>query len=162
MGKIEISYVSIDGSAYHAASARSVYESLGFIEDDLPFYKWLTKYAKEYGFVKGEDYEADPASLADLNALLDYRMDLRMARCLCMVANTEKGRWHRQHHYELDDSHESKELLIEELQKQIIKLKIGDDCEPVGEAITSADGSAYYDIACKATACIEALKPDYD
>ncbi len=85
---IAIGMTEIDGSEVNSVNSRDIYEYLN-VGDKYP--TWFNRAVEKYDFTEGEDFIA---ILRQTNGRpsKDYIVTLDMAKELCMVSNTEKGK----------------------------------------------------------------------
>jgi len=95
------------------ASARELWEFL-----DKPyteFLKWFDKY-KEFGFTEGTDYEALRTKIRTAQGnemnVADYEITVEMAKELCMLQKTEKGKIARTYFLDLEKKWNSPEYVM--------------------------------------------------
>lgn len=78
-------------------SARELHE---FLEVDTPYHKWFPRMC-EYGFVEKEDFSVADIFVHNSNggpqSIKDAQLTIDMAKELCMIQRTEKGKQARQY-----------------------------------------------------------------
>ncbi len=91
-------------NGHPTTSARALHE---FLAVDTPFRKWFPRMC-EYGFTKGADYTPDifvhPTNQQETT---DYQLTLGMAKELCMIQRTEKGKQARQYFIAAEEQHKA-------------------------------------------------------
>ena len=130
-------------------SARDLHEGL---EVGTKFATWFPRMA-EYGFSEGVDYKTCYPNLGSENHggqnMIDYQISVDMAKQICMIQRTEKGRQYRQYFLDLEKAWNTPEQVfaralkmadkaIENLQTQISRMK---PSALLGKAITTANTS---------------------
>ena len=82
-------------------SARDLHEGLGINTD---FRKWFPRMT-EYGFTENVDwkrvYQKCP-TLGGAQNMVDYQISVDMAKQICMIQRSEKGRLYRQYFLDLE------------------------------------------------------------
>lgn len=108
----ELIKINYDGER-RTTSARTLWEFL-----DKPwteFGKWFNQY-KDYGFVEDQDYRELRIKIRTSNRAehdaVDYEITIEMAKELCMLQKTEKGKQARQYFIELEKQWNSPELVM--------------------------------------------------
>lgn len=113
-----------------AVSARELHE---FLEVKTAFKDWLPRMC-EYGFTEGTDFAKLPAQKRATNnpknpwtKITDYVLSLDMAKELCMIQRTERGKQARQYFLEVEKSWNSpQQVMARALQianKQLASVK---------------------------------------
>ena len=94
---IKITKNNINGSEINSANAREIYDYLGLAKGQ--FSRWIKSAIDKYDFIENEDYIT-----IDMNVegTKDYIVTLDMAKELCMVSNTEKGKETRKYFIEFE------------------------------------------------------------
>lgn len=95
--------IKIDYAADHpTVSARELYEGLEITDR---FSRWFERMTG-YGFQESEDFTSVKSStLVNHGAereLIDYEISIDMAKQICMLQRTEKGRQYRQYFLDLE------------------------------------------------------------
>ena len=74
-----------------------------FLEVETPYHKWFPRMT-EYGFTEGEDFNSDKnvrvqheGNREVSREVIDHMMTLDMAKELCMIQRTERGKQARQY-----------------------------------------------------------------
>jgi len=78
----------LDGAEVNSVNSRVLHDDLGVKTE---YSKWIKRAIEKYGFVENEDYAVVKNGDGN-NAFKDYIVRLDMAKELCMVANTPKGK----------------------------------------------------------------------
>lgn len=78
----------LDGAEVNSVNSRVLHDDLGVKTE---YSKWIKRAIEKYGFVENEDYAVVKNGDGN-NAFKDYIVKLDMAKELCMVANTAKGK----------------------------------------------------------------------
>ena len=83
-------------------SARDLHEGLGINTD---FRKWFPRMT-EYGFTENVDYKTCYPNMGNKNHggqnMVDYQISVDMAKQICMIQRSEKGRLYRQYFLDLE------------------------------------------------------------
>ena len=95
---IQITKKTINGAEINSVNAREIYDYLGLAKGQ--FSRWIKSAIEKYDFIQDEDY----VITIDMNVegAKGYIVTLDMAKELCMVSNTEKGKETRKYfiHFE--------------------------------------------------------------
>ena len=126
---IKIEQANINGSAVNAANSRDIYD---YLEVATSYSHWIKRAIDKYDFVKNEDYIA---IITDAKSgKRDYIVTIDMAKELCMVSDTEKGKEVRKYFIEVEKrSHkvltigEQIALLAQGHQDQEQRIKVLED-----------------------------------
>lgn len=130
-------------------SARDLHEGL---EVGTKFATWFPRMA-EYGFVENVDYKTCYPNLGSENHggqnMVDYQISVDMAKQICMIQRTEKGRQYRQYFLDLEKAWNTPEQVFARALKMAeatidgLKLQVAEMKPPaiLGKAITTADTS---------------------
>ena len=94
---IKIEKSNINGSEINSVNARETYDYLGLSKGQ--FSRWIKSAIEKYDFVQNEDYITIDT---DVEGVKDYIVTLDMAKELCMVSNTEKGKEARKYFIEFE------------------------------------------------------------
>lgn len=94
MDIIQINYDSGDPTV----SARDLHEGL---EIKTAFKDWFPRMA-EYGFDEGKDFCSKKSESTGGRPSVDYEVSVDMAKQICMIQRTEKGRTYRQYFIDLE------------------------------------------------------------
>ena len=94
---IQINKTIINGAEVNSVNSREIYEYLGIA---TKYSMWIQRAIDKYGFIHGEDYVStltDPKS-----GKRDFIVTLDMAKELCMVTDTPKGKQVRKYFIEIE------------------------------------------------------------
>jgi len=104
-------------------SARDLYEAL---EVGTPFTMWFDR-MKEYGFEEEKDFITEMLESTGGRPSKDYQISIDMAKEICMIQRTEKGRQCRQYFIELEKKWNSPEQIMARAlgiaQKELDKIR---------------------------------------
>ena len=104
-------------------SARDLHEGL---EIKTAFKDWFPRMT-EYGFIKGKDFCSKMSESTGGRPAKDYEITVDMAKQICMLQRTEKGRQYRQHFLDLEKAWNTPEQIFARALKladqEIEKLK---------------------------------------
>lgn len=111
----------INGAEINSVNAREIYDYLGLAKGQ--FSRWIKTAIEKYDFIQNEDFLAIDM---DVDGAKDYIVTLDMAKELCMVSNTEKGKETRKYFIEVEKQNSFKVpqtfhealLLAADLEKQ--------------------------------------------
>ena len=84
---IQITKKTINGAEINSVNARETYDFLGLAKGQ--FSRWIKSAIEKYDFVQNEDYITIDT---DVEGVKDYIVSLDMAKELCLVSNTPKGK----------------------------------------------------------------------
>jgi anti-repressor protein len=84
---IQITKNTINGTEINSFNARETYDFLGLSKSQ--FSRWIKSAIEKYDFVQNEDYIIIDT---DVEGVKDYIVSLDMAKELCLVSNTQKGK----------------------------------------------------------------------
>ena len=79
-------------------SGRTLHEVL---DVKTPYDKWFPRMA-EYGFVEGEDFSTFLSESTGGRPATDYEITVDMAKQICMIQRSDKGRQYRQYFLNLE------------------------------------------------------------
>lgn len=121
-------------------SAKELYD---FLQVDTPFHKWFPRMA-EYGFSQNVDYAALPGQKCPTNnpknpwtEFTDYQLTIDMAKELCMIQRTERGKKARRYFIQIENAWNDPEALMARALKMAdakidrLESKIEDDAPKV-------------------------------
>ena len=94
---IQITKNNINGSEINSVNAREIYDYLGLAKGQ--FSRWIKTAIEKYDFIQNEDFLSIDT---DVEGVKDYIVTLDMAKELCMVSNTEKGKEARKYFIEFE------------------------------------------------------------
>ena len=94
---IQISKNTINGAEINSVNAREIYDYLGLAKGQ--FSRWIKTAIEKYDFIQNEDFLSIDT---DVEGVKDYIVTLDMAKELCMVSNTEKGKEARKYFIEFE------------------------------------------------------------
>lgn len=94
---IQITKNTINGVEINSANAREIYDYLGLAKGQ--FSRWIKTAIEKYDFIQNEDFLSIDT---DVEGVKDYIVTLDMAKELCMVSNTEKGKETRKYFIEFE------------------------------------------------------------
>ena len=107
---IQIKKNVINGAKINSVNAREIYDYLGLAKGQ--FSRWIKAAIEKYDFIQNEDFlNID----TDVEGVKDYIVTLDMAKELCMVSNTEKGKETRKYFIEFEK--QGKNLINQQSQE---------------------------------------------
>lgn len=89
-------------------SARDLHEGL---EIETPFKKWIDRMC-EYGFQAERDFWTKMSESTGGRPAMDYDISVDMAKQICMIQRTEKGRMYRQYFLDLEKAWNTPEQIM--------------------------------------------------
>ena len=98
---IKIKKSNINGSEINSVNARETYDYLGLAKGQ--FSRWIKSAIEKYDFVQNEDYITIDT---DVEGVKDYIVSLDMAKELCLVSNTPKGKETRKYFINFEKQHQ--------------------------------------------------------
>lgn len=107
---IQITKSIIDNAEINSVNAREIYEYLGLAKGQ--FARWIKTAIEKYDFIQNEDFLSIDT---DVEGVKDYIVTLDMAKELCMVSNTEKGKETRKYFIEFEK--QGKNLINQQSQE---------------------------------------------
>lgn len=117
MELIVVSKTMLNGAEVNSVNSREIHSEL---EVKTPYSNWIKRAIEKYGFEENQDFTINKKVIRN-NAQLDYIVTLDMAKELCMLDDSEKGRMFRKYFIECE-----KQLSVpqsfEEMAKQTIML----------------------------------------
>lgn len=101
--------IKIDYAAEHpTVSARELHDGL---EIETPFKKWIDRMC-EYGFEANKDFWTNLSESTGGRPATDYQITVDMAKQICMLQRTEKGRQYRQYFLDLEKAWNTPEQIM--------------------------------------------------
>ena len=101
-GTSEIIHIS-DNNGQRAVNARELYDFLGSKQD---FSTWIKNRIKKYDFIENQDFITAPQIYGTANGghatRTEYALSIDMAKELCMIENTERGKQARRYFIECE------------------------------------------------------------
>jgi len=97
---IEIQQTQINGAEENSVNSREIYE---YLEVDTQYSIWIQRAIEKYDFIENEDFvliKNDYKSAG--RPTTDYIVTMDMAKELCMVSNTEKGKETRKYFIKIE------------------------------------------------------------
>ena len=94
---IKITKSTIGAEVINSVNARETYDYLGLAKGQ--FSRWIKSAIDKYDFIENEDYITIDTNVEGVK---DYIVTLDMAKELCMVSNTEKGKEARKYFIEFE------------------------------------------------------------
>ena len=126
--KVELITVNEKGDV-QTVSARELYEKLDLSER---FSKWWDRFCS-YGFEEGIDYFGGVYQKVQGNqyggeqSLTDYAITIEMAKQICMLQRSEKGKQYREYFLQIEKAWNSPEMVkkraLQIAQKQVEEMK---------------------------------------
>ena len=107
---IQITKNTINGAEINSVNAREIYDYLGLAKGQ--FSRWIKTAIEKYDFIQNEDFLSIDT---DVEGVKDYIVTLDMAKELCMVSNTEKGKEARKYFIEFEK--QGKNLINQQSQE---------------------------------------------
>ena len=150
-------------------SARELHEGLGI---ETPVKKWIDRMC-EYGFENRKDFWTKMSESTGGRPATDYDITIDMAKQICMIQRSEKGRQYREYFLELEKAWNSPEQVfaraLQMADQTINSLK--DRCRFLGGQITEQQKvieelqpkASYYDmiLQCKELIATTVIAKDY-
>ena len=134
MKHIAITKADINGAEINSVNSRDLHKSL---EVKTDYSTWAKRLLEKYSFVEDEDY-LTVSKKEGRQTLIDYIVTLDVAKELCMLTNTSKGRETRKYFISIEKQHNSG--LVKSLSDQQQKTQaLFQTQEVMGEVITSHD-----------------------
>lgn len=112
---IKISKTTINGSEVNSVNSRDIYE---YLEINSQYANWIQRAIEKYDFEENNDFNI---FVKPTNNQKDYIVTMDMAKELCMVSNTEKGKEVRKYFIEVEKEN-NKPLTIEQLLQENVKV----------------------------------------
>ena len=107
---IQITKSIINNTELNSVNAREIYDYLGLAKGQ--FSRWIKTAIEKYDFIQNEDFLSIDT---DVEGVKDYIVTLDMAKELCMVSNTEKGKEARKYFIEFEK--QGKNLINQQSQE---------------------------------------------
>lgn len=123
----ELIKVNYENADRPTVSGRELWEAL---EVETPYKKWFDRMA-EYGFSEGVDFNLDKNVRVQIEGnrnvsreITDHQLTIPMAKELCMLQRTEKGKFWRQYFIGVEEKWNSPEaIMARALQLSNVKMK---------------------------------------
>ena len=114
---IKVNYENVDRPT---VSGRELWEAL---EVETPYKKWFDRMA-EYGFSENLDFWTNLSESTGGRPSTDHQLTIPMAKELCMLQRTEKGKFWRQYFINVEEKWNSPEaIMARALQLSNVKMK---------------------------------------
>ena len=107
---IQITKKTINGAEINSVNARETYDFLGLAKGQ--FSRWIKSAIEKYDFVQNEDYITIDT---DVEGVKDYIVSLDMAKELCLVSNTPKGKETRKYFINFEKQYQRPLTIIEQI-----------------------------------------------
>lgn len=104
----ELITVNYDTSDRPTVSGRELHEALS-VRTDYPH--WFER-MKEYGFTEGEDFQTILSESTGGRPSVNHQLTINMAKELCMIQRTEKGKQCRQYFISIENAWNSPEAVM--------------------------------------------------
>jgi anti-repressor protein len=114
---IKIEKSNINGSEVNSVNSREVYEYLNI---NTPYSMWIQRAIEKYEFAENEDFTINKIVIRN-NFQFDYIVTMDMAKELCMVSNSDKGKETRKYFIEVEKI-ANKPMTIEQLLQENVKV----------------------------------------
>lgn len=161
--------IEVNESLEPVVSGRELHKALGV---ETPYMKWFPRMA-EYGFTEGQDFNSDKFVQVQNEGdrevsreLTDHLIKLDMAKEICMIQRTERGKQARQYFIQVEKDYNSPEKIMaralriaeQELSTLRLESKIKD--QQIAELTPKA---TYYDLIlqCKDLLSVTEIAKDY-
>lgn len=116
----ELIKVNYDNADRPTVSGRELWEAL---EVETPYKKWFDRMA-EYGFSENLDFWTNLSESTGGRPSTDHQLTIPMAKELCMLQRTEKGKFWRQYFINVEEKWNSPEaIMARALQLSNVKMK---------------------------------------
>lgn len=116
----ELIKVNYDNADRPTVSGRELWEAL---EVETPYKKWFDRMA-EYGFSENLDFWTNLSESTGGRPSTDHQLTIPMAKELCMLQRTEKGKFWRQYFIGVEEKWNSPEaIMARALQLSNVKMK---------------------------------------
>ena len=109
---IKVNYTE---SEQPTVSGRELHEALGV---ETPYHKWFPRMA-EYGFTEGADFNTDKNVRVQIEGdrevsreITDHQLTIPMAKEICMIQRSEKGKQFRQYFIEIENRWNTPEAVM--------------------------------------------------
>lgn len=103
-GLLKINY----GTEQPTVSARDLHEAL---EIKTAFKDWFPRMT-EYGFEAGKDFSSEMSKSTGGRPAVDYQISIDMAKQICMIQRSEKGKQYRQYFIDLEKAWNTPEQIF--------------------------------------------------
>ncbi len=114
---IEVNKTEINGAEVNSVNSRDIYD---YLNVSTAYSHWIKRAIDKYGFEENSDFTIVKNGIGS-NAFIDYIVTIDMAKELCMVSNTQKGKETRKYFIEVEKQ-SSQPLTIEQLLQQNVKV----------------------------------------
>lgn len=108
----ELININYENSSRPTVMGRELHEALGV---KTPYHKWFPRMC-EYGFTENEDYSVTDIFVTNSNggkqSHKDHQLTIPMAKEICMLQRTEKGKQFRQYFIKVEESWNSPEMVM--------------------------------------------------
>ena len=102
---IKINYESAD---HPTISGRELHEAL---KVDTPYHKWFPRMC-EYGFSESEDFWTKMSESTGGRPSTDHQLTIPMAKEICMLQRTEKGKMFRHYFIKIEEAWNTPEMIM--------------------------------------------------
>ena len=114
MKHVQIIKQVLDGAEVNSVNSRDLHDDL---EVKTDYSKWIKRAIDKYDFIENEDYAVVKNGDGN-NAFIDYIVKLDVAKELCMVSNTDKGKETRKYFIKVEKQARSNSNLQLDIQMQ--------------------------------------------
>lgn len=108
----ELIKINSENAERPTVSGRELHTALGI---STPYHKWFPRMC-EYGFTENEDYAVTdifvPNSNGGKQTQIDHQLSIPMAKELCMLQRTERGKQFRQYFIKVEEAWNTPEMVM--------------------------------------------------
>ena len=124
MNDIEVIEIKLNNDLEPMVTGRDLHKMLGVA---TAYKDWFPRMC-EYGFIEGQDFSSFLSESTGGRPAIDHLIKIDMAKELCMIQRTEKGKQARQYFIQIEKDYNSPEKImaraLQIAQKEISSLKI--------------------------------------
>ena len=104
----ELIKISYENAEHPTVSGRELHDAL---EVETPYHKWFPRMC-EYGFLELEDFWTKMSESTGGRPSTDHQLTIPMAKEICMLQRSEKGKQFRQYFIRVEEAWNSPEMIM--------------------------------------------------